>query len=173
MRRLIVDGQTKRVGDRLIVWVRFRHEANEISAAITAKFPGFVVHKLVGGQSHTDRMTAINALSPRHIDKPTPDGMPVIVVANTAAGKTGLNLIAAAHVIYVSRDWSLTTQRQSEKRVHRKGQTRRVWYNTLQATGPNGEKTVDHAILKSLETKHSLSSWTASQWQSAIKNQDL
>lgn len=168
-REIINNSETILTPDRLLIWVRFRYEADEITRLLQTKHTDWEVQKIVGGQSAKDRTEAVKGLAPG-LGNPT---CPTVTVGNAVAGKQGLNLSGAAHVLYVSRDWSLLTKRQSEKRTHRKGQTRKVWYNTLLATGPQGEKTIDSAINLSLDKKHSIASWTASQWKTALAENQL
>jgi ATP-dependent DNA helicase len=80
----------------------------------------------------------------------------------------GLNLTAAHTVIYLSNDFSLKTRLQSEDRVHRPGQIYPVSYFDMIATGPQGQKTIDHLVAKSLMNKEAIADLTTSAWISAL-----
>jgi len=83
----------------------------------------------------------------------------------------GLNLTASHTVVYLSNDYNLKTRLQSEDRVHRPGQTSPVSYFDIVAEGPNGQKTIDHTIMKALKAKDDLAKWTASAWLSELKEE--
>jgi len=163
---------------KLLTWCRFRAELARVVRELKATFPNVAVGALWGGQTHDryktidgaptlvkagEREDSIRLLSP----STTPDG-PVIVVGTTATGSMGLNLTSAHVVLYLSNDFSLKTRLQSEDRVHRPGQTHHVSYTDIIATGPTGQKTVDHIIMKALRNKEELANWTTSAWIHAL-----
>lgn len=84
----------------------------------------------------------------------------------------GLNLTAAHTVVYLSNDYSLKTRLQSEDRVHRPGQRNVVSYFDVIAVGPNGQRTIDAAIVKALRDKNDLASWTTGAWVAALRDGD-
>jgi SNF2 family DNA or RNA helicase len=92
-----------------------------------------------------------------------PEG-PVVVIGTPASGAMGLNLTAAHTVVYISNDFSLKTRLQSEDRVHRPGQMFPTSYFDIIATGPAGQKTIDHTVVKSLKAKLELATFTTSAW---------
>lgn len=73
--------------------------------------------------------------------------MPIIAV-NIQSGGLGIDLTASHIVVYFSLGYSLGDYTQSLKRTHRPGQTRRVLYYHLLASG-----TVDDEIMRALENK--------------------
>lgn len=73
--------------------------------------------------------------------------MPIIAV-NIQSGGLGIDLTAAHICVYFSLGYSLGDYTQSLKRTHRPGQTRRVLYYHLLASG-----TVDDEIMRALENK--------------------
>ena len=85
----------------------------------------------------------------------------------------GLNLAAAHDVVYLSNDWSARIRSQSEERVHRPGQTFPVSYFEILATGPDGQKTVDHAILKAMKRKQEDAVLTMEFWKNTLKDNSL
>jgi len=166
---------------KLLTWCRFRPELARVMRELKVRFPHVSIGAIWGGQSHDryktidgvptlvkagERDDSIRLLSP----STTPDG-PVIVVGTTATGSMGLNLTAAHVVVYLSNDFSLKTRLQSEDRVHRPGQTHHVSYTDIIATGPTGQKTVDHIIMKALRHKEDLANWTTSAWIHALKEE--
>ena len=49
---------------------------------------------------------------------------PAVLILTSALGATGLNLVAANHVIIMQKFWNLNEQRQAVARIHCVGQTR-------------------------------------------------
>lgn len=156
--RLLDDANFK-----LLVWCRFRFELQRVIAHL----PGHVsVGTIIGGQHKDERDAALRLLDPRT----APDG-PVVVVGTPDSGSMGLNLTAAHTVVRLSSDHNLKTRLQSEDRVHRPGQTEAVSYYDFVATGPDGQKTIDHVVLKALLDKESLATWTSSAWVKALTDE--
>jgi SNF2 family DNA or RNA helicase len=147
---------------KLLVWCRFRPELertfNELSA-----YQRLSLGKIWGSQSRDERADALRLLDPR-----TAPAGPVVVLGTPATGSMGLNLTAAHTVLYLSNDYSLKTRLQSEDRVHRPGQTSPVSYFDVVAMGPNGQKTIDHHIVRALRSKEDLANMTTSAWIRAL-----
>lgn len=149
---------------KVLIWSRFRPEVFRLERAIREAFPKVAAGALVGGQKREDRQRSLALLHPQH----SPAG-PVAVVGIARTGATGLNLAAANNVVYLSQEHSLFVRSQSEERVHRPGQTRPVSYTNVLATGPKGQRTVDHAIVKALRRKEDTASWTCGEWASELR----
>lgn len=151
---------------KLIVWCRFRAELKRLHATLFNGDAKIQLGQIWGGQKRHEREAAIRLLDPRT----SPKG-PVVVMGTPATGAMGLNLTAAHTVVYLSNDYSLKTRLQSEDRVHRPGQIYPVSYFDVVAEGPNGQKTIDHAILKALKEKDDMAKWTTSAWLSALRDE--
>jgi hypothetical protein len=149
---------------RMIIWCRFRRELDRVVEVLR---PFATVGKIQGGQSQSERDAAIRLLDPR-----TAPAGPVVVVGNPRAGGLGLNLVAATRVVYLSHDHSLRTRLQSEDRCHRPGQTSPVAYVDMVATGPEGQRTVDHLVLRALRERLDLANWTTGAWLSALQEEE-
>jgi SNF2 family DNA or RNA helicase len=148
------------LGEKVIVWCRFRHEVERLLAMI----PKDLCHGVIwGGQTDEERGKALRLLDPR-----TAPDEPVLVIGTPASGSMGLNLAAASTMVYMSNDHSLKTRLQSQDRIHRPGQTRPVTYVDMMATGPEGQRTVDHLVIKSLRSKGDLASWTIAAWKEEL-----
>ena len=147
---------------KLIVWARFRREIESVAKALKKLLPTYVLY---GEQSKDDREEAIRVFSGDDVKGPA------LLAAQPQAGGFGLNLVAASTVVYLSNDFNLGTRLQSEDRVHRPGQSRNVLYFDVIATGPTGQKTVDHTVVKALREKSEIASWTASAWKAALKEE--
>lgn len=147
---------------RVLIWARFRPELDRLERYLRADsaFRRAHIVSIRGGQSKSARSEAVN------------EGMagsgPAIGLGQPHAGGFGLNLTTFPYVVYLSRDHSLLARLQSEDRVHRPGQIHNVEYFDVMATGPSGQKTVDHAIVRALRKKEEISKWTTEQWRAAL-----
>jgi len=83
------------------------------------------------------------------------DGEYKVLLAQVATGGIGIDLWAADLVVYISNSPSLEHRQQSEDRVHRIGQHRKVTYVDVCAT-LNGIQTLDHVGLRAIELKQDL-----------------
>jgi SNF2 family DNA or RNA helicase len=148
---------------KILVWSRFRSEVKRLHFAVGSLYPTIHRGLILGGQHRNDRRDALRLLDPRT----SPKG-PVVVIGTPASGSMGLNCTAAWTMVYLSNDFNLKTRIQSMARTHRAGQTHDCEYYDFVATGPNGQKTIDHQILKALDSKSNLASWTAAAWRTAL-----
>jgi hypothetical protein len=151
---------------KLLIWSRFRAEVERTLVELRTIYPKVQIGAIWGGQKGTERSESISLLDPRH----APAG-PAFVVGTVQTGAMGLNLAAAHDVVYLSNDWSARIRSQSEERVHRPGQTFPVSYFEILATGPKGQKTVDHQILKALQRKGEDARLTMAEWSDMLKEE--
>jgi SNF2 family DNA or RNA helicase len=145
---------------RLIVWSRFRKEQRLLFEKLAQH--GHTTYRIYGGKPQAERDLAIGQISD-HRNTQT-----AILLGQPKAGGIALNLTTAATAIYISTDYSLLTRKQSEDRIHRMGQVRPVTIVDILATGPNGQKTIDHGILRALKEKEDIATWTTSKWREVL-----
>lgn len=143
---------------RCIAWCRFRAELERLQAVLEQR--GMRALLIMGGQSKTDRREAVNEFMTGTES--------CVLLGQPQAGGLGLNLIAAHHVVYLSNDFNFITRDQSEDRCHRRGQTQQVQYFDMLAVGPDGQKTIDHYIVKALRAKKDMQTWTAENWRKIL-----
>lgn len=79
-----------------------------------------------------------------------------VFVAQYQTGSKGLNLVEASAILFFGLSFSLEDMLQSRKRVHRKGQTRKVEEVYLVGRTDKGGRTIDHVALEALRTKKNL-----------------
>ena len=96
---------------------------------------------------------------------------PAALVGTAKTGGLGLDLSGASTTVYVSNDYSLLVRQQSAARVLGPNQKRPCAYYDFVATGPAGQKTVDHMVLKALRGKDSLAEWGAARWAAELKEE--
>lgn len=144
---------------KVIVWCRFRVELYRLKAELE-RLGKFHVAAIHGAQKREEREKALRLLHP----VTAPKDEPVVVLGTLGTGARGLNLTASHTVVYASNDFRYGTYVQSEERVHRPGQTEPVEYFDIIATGPQGQRTVDHILLDARERKENLARWTTAAW---------
>lgn len=147
--------------ERVLVWSRFRAEIERTALALSMDSTiKRRVHLLYGEQSAADRSAAIAALNP-DIDP----GEPVGVVGSPAAGGAAVNLAGASLAINISHSFSLRVFLQARGRIDRLGQRHPIRYVDVVATGPKGQRTMDHHVLAALREKESIAQWTTATWR--------
>lgn len=148
---------------KMLVWGRFRPEVERLHRELREKYTHIQTGIIWGGQKPHERDHALRLLDPR-----TAPAGPVVVAGTPSTGSMGLNLTAASVVVYLSNDFSLKVRLQSEDRAHRPGQKSPVSYFDFVATGPNGQKTIDHRVAKALHDKEVIAEFTTSKWVSVL-----
>jgi len=148
---------------KLIIWCRFRPELARLLAEVKRLFPHVALAALHGQQKRAERDRAIALMDPRT----APPG-PGLLAGTPSTGRMGLNFTAAWIAYYMSNDYSLMTRNQSEARIYRPGQVMPSSYFDIAATGPKGQKTIDHAVLLAHRNKNDLASWTTAAWIKAL-----
>lgn len=148
-----------------VVWCRFRPERERLVKLLRDE--GIATFEVYGGQNRNEREDAKRAFNP--LSRGT--GRRVLVAQPHAGGK-GLDFAAATEALYQSNDWSLEWRLQSEDRSHRSGTIEKVAYYEILATGPTGQKTIDHTILTGLRKKQDLATWTCSAWRKALLDEE-
>jgi SNF2 family DNA or RNA helicase len=139
---------------KLLVWARFRPELTRIKHELEKVYP--TVLELRGG---VDKEPAKRFLAPGS------DPRPGAVCGNQKAGGASLNLAAANIAVYMSNGPALIERTQSIGRIERPGATQPMQIIDVIATGPKGQKTFDHAVLKALRGKDDMARWTVDRWR--------
>ena len=146
---------------KIIVWCRFRAEIERGATDLQDLLPTYRLY----GQGKKERDEAKARFSKRD------NTAPAILFAQPQAGGFGLNLIAADVNVYLSHSHSLMQYLQSKERSHGPGQTKNVLYVDVLATGPRGQKTIDHSIVKALRKHQDLAQWTVSAWKHVLEEE--
>lgn len=156
--------------DRILIWARFRKEIERCAAAFQPgsqeKHLDRDMFMLYGGQTKADRELAVRALNPAL----KPDG-PVGVVGSPEAGGAALNLSGASLAVNLSHGFNLRVYLQARGRIDRPGQTEKIRYVDVVATGPKGQKTIDHHILAALRGKDDIAQWTTATWRQKLQDE--
>lgn len=152
---------------KMIVWCRFRPELQRLVGALSDAYPNVEVGELWGQQSRESRLRTLHLLKPGLC----PEG-PAVVAGIPAAGGVGLDFAAARAVLWLSHGTSLPQRLQADERPHRPGQVNRVWYGDVVATGPDGQRTVDHTLVTAMRRKENAAAWTCSAWERALRDEE-
>jgi SNF2 family DNA or RNA helicase len=147
----VLDIIEKIGNEKLVVWVRFNHDVNNVVKTLESKGVGCC--RLTGKFDEIEKW----------VDSVDHN----VLVANETMG-IGLNdLIIARYVVYYSYDYSLDHWKQSLDRVYRIGQTRKVTYFILSIN-----KTVDVGIIYALRHNERISkNLTKYQFSRLIKGE--
>jgi hypothetical protein len=153
---------------KLLTWCRFVAELRRYMAEVK-KF-GHPIGAACGveilGEGRHERENALRLLHP----KTAPKG-PVTVGATQGTGAIGLNFTACRTVLDMSYDFSAFKKKQSDARVNRPGQTGPVSFFYLVATGPKGQRTIDHHIMLARLGKTQINDWTVAAWVRALQEE--
>lgn len=145
---------------KLVVWCRFRPELERFVTEFQRLYPNIRTAMLVGNQKKLDRNLALRLLHPKTAVR----NEPALLAGMLGTGAMGHNFTAAHVVLDMSYDYSFFKHKQAQDRQNRPGQTKAVSPFVLIATGPTGQKTIDHTILKIRKNKEDVANWTASAW---------
>jgi SNF2 family DNA or RNA helicase len=100
----------------------------------------------------------------------SPDG-PAVMLVSLKAGGTGLNLVAASHVIHLDRWWNPAVEDQATDRAYRIGQWQNVHVHKLITTG-----TIEDRIDEMITAKRALASrivGTGEDWLTELSTDEL
>lgn len=136
---------------QIVIWCMYKPEIDAVASALRGRYGDDQVVEVHGGISEEERDVNINTIFK--------NGEARFVVANEATAGMGLNMTAATVAIYFSNTDVMKNRMQSEKRIHRSGQKRKVLYIDLIA-----DKTIDEAIKRSQMEKKDLSEYIRSHF---------
>lgn len=145
---------------KMVAWCRFRPELERCAKELSFLLPTYKFY----GQTKKQRRETEESFS-----KDTPG--PALQCAQVQAGGLGQNWAFADVEAYLSNDYSFWYRKQSEDRLHRGGQTKSVLVADFLATGPKGQRTIDHVMVKAVHGKEDISQWTCAGWKRALEEE--
>jgi SNF2 family DNA or RNA helicase len=134
------------VEGKAIIWCHWRHDIQNVVAAITKEYGPRSVVTYYGDTTSEQRQKAIKEIQ-------NPDSEVRFLIGTPQTGGYGITLTEANTMIYFSNGYDLEKRTQSEARIDRIGQTRSMTYVDIIA-----EKTVDEKIVKALRKKIDIAS---------------
>lgn len=151
---------------KIVSWSRFRAEAARAYEEVRRKFPHIQCALLYGSQKRDERQHALSLLKP----ETAPDG-PVFLAGIEGTGSFGLDMTASHTCITLSSGYSPGRSMQTLDRVYGPGQQHPIAYYNVIATGPKGQRTIDHDILKARMTGEDIALRTAAAWVKVLKEE--
>lgn len=140
-RMQLLMGIVHRLDDKIIIFCKNTHEINDIVSELNKEYGEGSAVPFNGEVSQSQRQLNLDAFAT--------DSR--FLVANKMTAGYGLNLQFCNRVIYYSNDWDFATRIQSEDRVHRFGQDKKVSIIDICAAD-----TLDERILACLNNKEGL-----------------
>lgn len=145
---------------KVVIWCRWVKEIERLYDRIMSKqeLGGVAVQRTYGAvKDH-------NILHPDSIYA----GSPVICIAQPDAARFGVNYSKADTVVYLSQGYNLVTRSQSEDRVQAPNGRKTTLLIDVVVTGPDGQKTIIHDVVKTLANKEQLATRTTDQWRKIL-----
>jgi SNF2 family DNA or RNA helicase len=127
--------------DKVIIWAHFRHDIEAIRLALQKEYGMTSVATYFGDTEQEDRTAIVDRFQ-------DPDSELRFFVGQPRTGGYGLTLTAADTMIYYSNGYDLEIRLQSEARIDRYGQTRKMTYIDLMSPGTVDEKIVEALVKK-------------------------
>lgn len=124
--------------EKIIIWTKYQHDINEISAALNARYGEDCVAPFHGALSEKKRAEQVERFR---------NGARFFLATQSCGGH-GLTLNESHHVIYYNNAFKYSERLQSEDRCHRIGQEHKVVYIDIQCSG-----TIDDRIANALAAK--------------------
>jgi SNF2 family DNA or RNA helicase len=134
------------VENKAVIWAHYKHDIESIVKAITKKYgpDSFVTY--YGDTPSEERQNNIKLMQDQN-------SKVRFLIGTPQTGGYGITLTAANVMIYYSNGYDLEKRTQSEARINRAGQTRKMTYIDIIA-----EDTVDEKIVKALRKKIDIAS---------------
>lgn len=164
---LIEELQEECQSNAVIVWVRFSSQRERLAGRL--KKECFVVHQIHGGQNQQQRKnaemifsTGVERVAGRHV-----------LLSQVQAGSDSNDYAAASDVYRLSDVWGdWETFHQSNNRPLGPGQKADFVSSTdVIATGPNGERTMDHVMLEAREQGRIIEKMTCQEWKTELEHE--
>jgi len=143
---------------KVVIWVRFRAEIERYFDRISREFPLAEVKRQYGDVKDYD-----GELHPKH-----PFTGAFVLIVQQQAAQYGMNFSKADTEVFASQDYNVVTRSQSEVRLQAPETRSITSVIDLLVTGPQGQKTVTHDIVKSLREKEDLGRRTAARWKQVL-----
>ena len=134
------------VENKAVIWAHYRHDINAIVNAVEKNFGKESYVTYYGDTTNEERQNAIKQIQ-------DPDSPVRFIIGTPQTGGYGITLTGANTMIYYANGYDYEKRIQSEARINRAGQTRKMTYIDIIAEG-----TVDEKIVKALIGKMNIAS---------------
>ena len=129
------------VENKAVIWAHYRHDIAAIINAVETKFGKDTYVTYYGDTTNEERQNAIKQIQ-------DPNSKVRFIIGTPQTGGYGITLTEANTMIYYANGYDYEKRIQSEARINRAGQTRKMTYIDIIA-----EDTVDEKIVKALRSK--------------------
>lgn len=144
---------------KCVVWCRWRAEIERLSRELQNEYGP---SRLRAGVTYGAKKDA-NFLHPDHLGD-----IAGVMICQPQAAQFGVSFAKADTEVFLSQDYNRVSRAQSEERVQGVGIRRSTSVVDVLVTGPQGERTIVHDILRSLRDKEEIARRTVSAWRKAI-----
>jgi SNF2 family DNA or RNA helicase len=134
------------VENKAVIWAHYRHDINAIVNAVEKNFGKESYVTYFGDTTNEQRQNAIKQIQ-------DPNSPVRFIIGTPQTGGYGITLTGANVMIYYANGYDYEKRIQSEARINRAGQTRKMTYIDIIA-----EDTVDEKIVKALRSKMNIAS---------------
>ena len=126
--------------EKIIIWCKFKHEIDDVTAVLRGKYGMGSVAQFYGGISLKTRIAEMERFR----------NNAQYLIAHKVCGGYGLNLQFCSYMIYYNNDFNWATRAQSEDRVHRLGQTKEVQIVDICAASKVDDRIIDNLNCKGI-----------------------
>jgi SNF2 family DNA or RNA helicase len=134
------------VENKAVIWAHYRHDINAIVNAVEKNFGKDSYVTYYGDTTNEERQNAIKQIQ-------DPNSPVRFIIGTPQTGGYGITLTGANTMVYYANGYDYEKRIQSEARINRAGQTRKMTYIDIIA-----EDTVDEKIVKALVGKMNIAS---------------
>ena len=134
------------VENKAVVWAHYRHDIDAIVSAVEKQFGKDSYVTYYGDTTNEERQNAIKQIQ-------DPNSKVRFIIGTPQTGGYGITLTGANVMVYYANGYDYEKRIQSEARINRAGQTRKMTYIDIIA-----EDTVDEKIVKALRSKMNIAS---------------
>jgi len=136
----------REVENKAVIWAHYRYDINAIIKAVEKEFGKDSYVTYYGDTPQSERQNNIKLLQ-------DPNSKVKFLIGTPQTGGYGITLTEANTMVYYSNGYDLEKRTQSEARINRHGQVRKMTYVDIMA-----EDTVDEKIVKALRKKINIAS---------------
>jgi SNF2 family DNA or RNA helicase len=129
------------VENKAVIWAHYRHDINAIVNAVEKTFGKDSYVTYYGDTTNEERQNAIKQIQ-------DPNSKVRFIIGTPQTGGYGITLTGANVMVYYANGYDYEKRTQSEARINRAGQTKKMTYIDIIA-----EDTVDEKIVKALRNK--------------------
>lgn len=145
---------------KTVVWCRWRLEIERLKTYLNSLGHQLLIGLWYGGEKSENFL---------HRDHPYKGAG--VMIGQPQAGQYGIDFSKAGAVTCLSQDYNLITRTQAIDRVQADGVRATTLLTDFLVTGPDGQRTVTHDIVKALRDKEDVAKRTTDRWRQVLKEE--